>query len=296
MIQFISSKSMKILISISLLCSSVYASIWHFPEDRYYVPRIDTGYTQYNTPSILGQNKIVLTFDDGPHPSITPKILELLNKYQVKATFFVLTHKFTNGNYPLLKRILKEGHIIASHDHYHNRNDYVTRDVYENNLETSLLLIKKLYEDVKVKQPGFWYRFPYAQYGGARDYHHMNSILDISNKLFNENCINFAFWDIDSGDWIPGLKGLDVFNNIKAHIVGGDYLTYKVVNGQILPRPARIESPLHGGVILQHDIQTRTIKATELLLEYSLKNEIEVVELKDLPEFSYDARSCDFIN
>jgi peptidoglycan/xylan/chitin deacetylase (PgdA/CDA1 family) len=287
---------MKILISISLFCSFVFAGNWHFPEDRYYVPRVDTGYTQYNTPSILGNDKIVLTFDDGPHPTITPQILDLLKKYQVKATFFVLTHKFTQKNYPILKRILREGHVIASHDHYHNRNDYVTRDEFEINLETSLNLIKKLYRESNLDQPGYWYRFPYAQYGGASDYHHMNSILNISEKLFNENCINFAFWDIDSGDWIPGLSANEVFQNIKAHIIGGNYTTYQVVNGRILPRRDTIDTPLHGGVILQHDIQKRTIKATELLLEYSKTNNIDIVELKSLPEFSYEDRTCQFID
>jgi peptidoglycan/xylan/chitin deacetylase (PgdA/CDA1 family) len=287
---------MRFLFLIFIYSGLSLAGNWHFPEDRYYVPRIDTGYSQYNTPSILGAYKIVLTFDDGPHPTFTPQILDLLKKYNVKATFFVLTHKFNAKNRPLLKRILSEGHIIASHDHYHNRNDYVSRDDFEYNLETSLLLIKELYKSVGKNQPGFWYRFPYAQYGGARDYHHMNSILDISYKLFNENCINFAFWDIDSGDWIPGLSAQQVFQNIKAHINGGSYTTYKVVNGQILQKPAYIENPLYGGVILQHDIQKRTIRATELLLKYAKENNIKITQLNSLPEFSYQDRSCQFIN
>jgi peptidoglycan/xylan/chitin deacetylase (PgdA/CDA1 family) len=296
MFQFISSKSMKILCFILLINLYALAGTWQFPEDRYYVPRVDIGYTQYNTPSILGNNEIVLTFDDGPHRTLTPQVLDLLKQYKVKATFFVLTHKFTKANYPILKRILKEGHIIASHDHYHNRNDYVTRDEFEYNLETSLKLIKDLYAEVGIEQPGYWYRFPYAQYGGARDYHHMNSILAISEKLFNQNCINFAFWDIDSGDWIPSLTPEDVFQSIKAHIEGGEYLTYKVVNGRILPKPARVETPLRGGVILQHDIQKRTVGALALLLAYAKKNNIKVVELNALPEFSYQDRDCKFLD
>ena len=275
-----------------ILNSFALASSEHFPEDRYYVPQVDTGYTQYNTPSILGQDKIVLTFDDGPHPSYTAKILDILKKYQVKATFFVLTHKFTNANMPILKRILREGHIVASHDHYHNRNDYVSRDEFEYNLETSIKLIAKLYKDVGLTQPGYWYRFPYAQYGGASGYHHMNSILNISDKLFGDNCINFAFWDIDSGDWIPSLSSQQVLKNIKAHIMGGDYVTYRVRNGRILPRIDRVDTALNGGVILQHDIQKRTIKATELLIKYALQNNIEIVSLDSLEEFSYAGKSC----
>ena len=282
------------LLTIFNLLSQLKAETMHFPEDRYYVPRVDTGYTQYNTPSILGKDKIVLTFDDGPHPIITPLILDILKKYQAKATFFVLTHKFTQSNKKLLKRILREGHIIASHDHYHHRNDFVTRNEFEYNLETSLKLIKGLYEEAAIKQTGYWYRFPYAQYGGNRDYHHMNSILNISEKLFNDNCINFAFWDIDSGDWIPKLTGKQVFQNIRAHIEGGDYITYRVRNGEILQRPATVITPLHGGVILQHDIQRSTIEATELLIKYAIRNNIKIIPLNEIDEFSYQGKDCRF--
>lgn len=286
---------MRELIVLLLLCLPVYAGFEHFPEDRYYVPQIDTGYTQYNTPSILNNQQIVLTFDDGPHPVYTNQILDILKKYQIKATFFVLTHKFTSSNEKVLQRILKEGHIIASHDHYHNRNDYVTQNEFEANLEKSIILIAKLYERAGIKQPGFWYRFPYAQYGGNANYHHMNSILDVSDKLFNDNCINFAFWDIDSGDWIPGLKPSDVFQNIKAFIQGGPYTTYRVRNGQILQRPAYNQTALNGGVILQHDIQKRTVQATELLIKYAKENNIEITPLNELPEFSYEGKDCKII-
>jgi len=286
---------LKTLLSLFILTNSVYASLDHFTQDRYYVPRVDIGYTQYGTQSIIGQNKLVLTFDDGPHPVYTSQILDLLKEYQVKATFFVLTYKFNKSNKEILKRILNEGHIIASHDHEHNRNDYVTQTKFENNLEKSLLLIRDLYKEVGIKQPGFWFRFPYAMYGGAQSYHHMNSIQDIGLKLFGNNCINFAFWDIDSGDWIPKLSSKQVFQNIKAHIVGGAYTTYTVRNGDILQRSATIENPLHGGVILQHDIQKRTVNATRLLLEYAKKNKIKIVELNSLPEFSYENRNCSFI-
>lgn len=284
-----------IIYILSIFSLNLLAEPLHFPEQRYYVPRVDIGYTQYNTPSILGKDKIVLTFDDGPHPTFTNKILNILEKYQVKATFFVLTHKFTSANKKILKRILKDGHIIASHDHYHNRNDYVTRNEFETNLETSLKLIRDLYQEVKKEQPGFWYRFPYAQYGGNRDYHHMNSILNISQKLFKDNCINFAFWDIDSGDWIPKLTGKQVFQNIKAHIEGGEYITYRVRNGEILQKPATVEVPLHGGVILQHDIQKRTIEATELLIKYAIANKIEIIALNEIEEFSYQGKNCSFV-
>ncbi|SHJ80751.1 polysaccharide deacetylase family protein [Tepidibacter formicigenes] len=61
---------------------------------------------------------IALTFDDGPHPRITPKILDLLKKYDVKATFFVLGKHVQFYPEPL-KRIKEEGHEIGNHTFSH---------------------------------------------------------------------------------------------------------------------------------------------------------------------------------
>jgi peptidoglycan/xylan/chitin deacetylase (PgdA/CDA1 family) len=61
---------------------------------------------------------IALTFDDGPDPARTPQILELLQKYEAKATFFVLGNKVSQ--YPeLTKREAAEGHEISNHTFSH---------------------------------------------------------------------------------------------------------------------------------------------------------------------------------
>ena len=62
---------------------------------------------------------IYLTFDDGPSPNVTPKILDVLKKYRIKATFFVVGYQAEK--YPeILKRIGEEGHAIANHTYSHN--------------------------------------------------------------------------------------------------------------------------------------------------------------------------------
>ena len=63
--------------------------------------------------------KISLTFDDGPHPILTPKILEILARYQIKATFFLVGENVKN--YPtVVERILAEGHEIGNHTFSHD--------------------------------------------------------------------------------------------------------------------------------------------------------------------------------
>lgn len=59
-----------------------------------------------------------LTFDDGPDPDLTPRILDILERYDVKATFFALG--YNAGRHPrLLRRIVAEGHEIGSHGNHH---------------------------------------------------------------------------------------------------------------------------------------------------------------------------------
>ena len=61
---------------------------------------------------------IYLTFDDGPHPSITPFVLDELNKYNAKATFFCIGRNVKN-NPTIFDRILAEGHAVGNHTFSH---------------------------------------------------------------------------------------------------------------------------------------------------------------------------------
>lgn len=67
------------------------------------------------------ENKIALTFDDGPNPFWTRKILDILDKYGVKATFFVLG-KLAEKYKDIVKEIFKRGHLIGNHGYSHSRN------------------------------------------------------------------------------------------------------------------------------------------------------------------------------
>jgi peptidoglycan/xylan/chitin deacetylase (PgdA/CDA1 family) len=61
---------------------------------------------------------VALTFDDGPDPAVTPRILEILKKYNVKATFFVIAGP-AKSHPDLIKKIVAEGHVVANHSMTH---------------------------------------------------------------------------------------------------------------------------------------------------------------------------------
>jgi peptidoglycan/xylan/chitin deacetylase (PgdA/CDA1 family) len=66
---------------------------------------------------------VLLTFDDGPHPEITPAVLERLERHHARAVFFVVGRRARHA-YPVLERIRSGGHLIGNHSHFH-RDGYV---------------------------------------------------------------------------------------------------------------------------------------------------------------------------
>jgi peptidoglycan/xylan/chitin deacetylase (PgdA/CDA1 family) len=65
-------------------------------------------------------NKIALTFDDGPNPFWTIKVLDVLDKYNVKANFFVLG-KWAEKNPDIVKETFNRGHLVGNHTYSHPR-------------------------------------------------------------------------------------------------------------------------------------------------------------------------------
>ena len=62
--------------------------------------------------------KIALTFDDGPNPSVTPRLLELFDRFSVRATFFLIG-KFARACPELVKDISSRGHQLGNHTETH---------------------------------------------------------------------------------------------------------------------------------------------------------------------------------
>jgi len=89
------------------------------------------------------KGKVVLTFDDGPDPEFTPRILDILKKEKVPASFFVVG-SMVEKNIPLLRRIYDEGYEIGNHTYLHP--DISTISLERVNLE--LNATRKLIESV----------------------------------------------------------------------------------------------------------------------------------------------------
>lgn len=77
---------------------------------------------------------VYLTFDDGPIPEVTPKILDFLKEKQAKATFFCVGENVLK--YPeIFERIKREGHVIGNHTHFHSHAFKTTKENYSRSLK-----------------------------------------------------------------------------------------------------------------------------------------------------------------
>jgi peptidoglycan-N-acetylglucosamine deacetylase len=87
------------------------AGLW--PKSRLLGPNI----RRLNNAAIAN-NKIALTFDDGPNPQITPWVLDVLDRYNAKATFFCIGQS-VNKHQVLARQIIARGHAIENHSQLH---------------------------------------------------------------------------------------------------------------------------------------------------------------------------------
>ena len=133
--------------------------------------------------------KIYLTFDDGPG-SQTGKILDILKKNHVKATFFV-TGKEDASSKKIYQRIVKEGHTLAMHSYSHIQDViYDSKEAFEKDLKQ---INRCLYEATGVHTK--FYRFP----GGSST---QNTSLSIQNfiDVLKKNHYLYLDWNVISPD------------------------------------------------------------------------------------------------
>ena len=133
--------------------------------------------------------KVYLTFDDGPG-SQTGKILDILKKNHVKATFFV-TEKEDPSSKKIYQRIVKEGHTLAMHSYSHIQDViYDSKEAFEKDLKQ---INRCLYEATGVHTK--FYRFP----GGSST---QNTSLPIQNfiDVLKKNHYLYLDWNVISPD------------------------------------------------------------------------------------------------
>lgn len=284
---------LKLLLILTLVLPAFAAppELFQYPEERDY-GEADRGLSPYRALSLYGSGKFSLTFDDGPDPALTPLLLDILRSHGTQATFFILTDKLNSEALPLIKRMLDEGHIVATHGPDHSRSTEQPELIWKGALQRSLQDLAGVYRAAGHRLEKIYYRFPYGAYGSYKaryPYHHMNALLSLSKELMGENCIQFAFWDVDTADWVPGMTPEEISQNVLSHFKGGTVVDFEAVrvNGRTVYRkkPFLLKNPPGGGIVLQHDIHRNSVKAVDLFLTRAKEIGMSFVPLDAVEEF-----------
>lgn len=185
---------------------------------------------------------VAITFDDGPHPSYTPQILDILAKYNAKATFFVAGNK-VKSNPDILKREIKEGHEIANHTYHHYYDKNMTAEL----LSTELDKTDEVIWDIAKYKPTL-----YRPVGGL-----YNDII-INTAVKKGYKVVLWSWHQDPQDWKRPAPS-KISNHIIKSLRTGDIIL------------------LH-----DWSDRPQTVKALESTLDYLYKNGYECVTVSDL--------------
>lgn len=151
--------------------------------------------------------RVFLTFDDGPSKTVTPLILDLLKKENIKATFFVLGYN-AERNPEILKRVYAEGHYIANHGYSHKYNE-----IY-NSVDTVIYEYNKTEQCIKnaLDNPNYnsrVFRFPGGSVGGK-----YNQIKQEAKEVLKQNNVAFLDWNALSNDSAGAHTKEDIMDNI----------------------------------------------------------------------------------
>ena len=150
-------------------------------------------------------NEAYLTFDDGPHPTITPWVLELLAQYGAKATFFCIGENVVR--YPDTYRcILAEGHSVGNHTHNHPNGWKIPSAQYIDNIREAAQYIDSTL-----------FRPPYGRMKGEH--------LPYINDLFHGKA-QVIMWDVLSADFDPAFKPERCLQNVLKNTEPGSIIVF----------------------------------------------------------------------
>jgi len=181
--------------------------------------------------SASGGPEILFTFDDGPNPKTTPLVLDTLAAHHIHAVFFLVGDMAENRNpkvAAIIHRILRDGHVIATHTRKHKDLCRVSEAAATQDLDDGKAIIEQV-----AGVPTAWFRAPFGTRCARLEH------------LLAERHLTHFHWDLDPQEWKHGDAARAV--------------TY--VTGELGRASGR-------DVLLMHDIKQATVKALPEILAW----------------------------
>ena len=131
-----------------------------------------------------GVREVLLTFDDGPHPTLTPKLLDCLGAHEAKGVFFVIGQRVaTKQGRAIVQRAFSEGHRIGNHTFTHPDLTKLTEQQVRDEIVRTGDLLSPFLTGHKLFRP------PYGAHNPTVD------------RVVRELDYHMMLWNVDSEDW-----------------------------------------------------------------------------------------------
>ncbi|MDZ4287752.1 MAG: polysaccharide deacetylase family protein [Prosthecobacter sp.] len=183
-------------------------------------------YSQVN----ITQPVVAMTFDDGPHPSLTPKLLDLLKEHNIKCTFFVVG-KNAKAYPDIIRRILAEGHEIGNHTWTHLSLTGHSDEQIRKELKQS--------EDALFAAANYRPQVMRPPYGAIN--------TRIKQLMFTEFGYSTIMWSVDPQDWRRPGSGVVTSRLLAGAHPGAIMLAHDIHPGTITAMPAFFDQMLAKG-------------------------------------------------
>ena len=208
----------------------------------YIVERYARRWAEYKPVTDPTEKVIAITFDDGPTSKFTPMVLDVLEKYQVKATFFMVGHRLksieANKRAEILTRLLNDGSQLANHSYNHPNFNLMDFDAIKKELDDTNQLIFEAtgYTPICMRPP----------------YGNLNKVHLGKIGMF---CI---LWSVDTLDWSDRDS--------------------EILKTKVLTNPG-VRS---GDIVLMHEIHESTVNALDDLVKGLLDQGYRFVTVEEL--------------
>ena len=169
---------------------------------------------------------VALTFDDGPHPDWTPRLLDALDRTSAKATFFVVG-KCAARHPDLVAETRRRGHEIGTHLYSHDRRTAFDNRLFDEEVKRSKSELESILGE-KIR----WLRFPYGERGRQHP-----------KRVKSAHGLDTAHWTYSAHDGKLGDPA-DVVSRVRAGLRPGVILLLHdaLVDKETCPRPTSLRA------------------------------------------------------
>jgi peptidoglycan/xylan/chitin deacetylase (PgdA/CDA1 family) len=240
-------------------------------------------------PTYIPNDTLSLTFDDGPLPPFTTEVLDVLKQHGVHATFFINTENNGNdvpgtpGNKEIVRRIVNEGHGLASHTVHHLSLKTLTPAQIETEITGVEAVVRDIFGTPAARLTLL--RSPYGEPYQDYFYDHADpagAMYPMVSSVVSKHAVHVG-WNVETDDW--------------KCTTGDAAANAGCVYEHFTTAVKTVGAPgAQWGIVLMHCVNPQTAAALPRILDYIEKNHFKLVSVEDVVHMRFGESSAEVVD